>query len=500
MAAATNLAVAAAPVPVDSEESGQERDLLRFTTAGSVDDGKSTLIGRLLYDSRNVYEDQIDSVRKASVGRNAGAIDFSLLTDGLRAEREQGITIDVAHRYFTTAKRKFIIADTPGHEQYTRNMVTGASTAELAIVLVDARKGVLVQSRRHAYIASLLGLQRVVVAVNKMDLVDYREEVFEQIERDFRAFLKPFQAIEPYFLPISALAGDNVVHRSGRMPWFEGPSLLEYLEEVPLRKRGAAQAFRFPVQRVVRPDHTFRGYAGTIASGSVRVGDQVTVLPSGRQTQIAEINTFDGSLNRAEAGDAVTLVLTEEVDISRGDLLAKAETLPTVSNKFEATIVWLNEQPADLKKRYRIKQNTRTDWAEIAELKFRIDINTLAHEEAATLAMNAIGVARIETARPLIFDSYRANRLTGSFILIDPVTNATVAAGLIERESTGADGETSRPAAMSWQTSEGAITLRLPDWMLEEASGEIRTADDGETARLVTLLLRRLGVNFEQKE
>ncbi len=476
------------------------KDLLRFTTAGSVDDGKSTMIGRLLYDSRNVYEDQIESVSKASAGRNAGAIDFSLLTDGLRAEREQGITIDVAHRYFTTPKRKFIIADTPGHEQYTRNMVTGASTAELAIVLVDARKGVLVQSRRHAYIAALLGLQHLVVAVNKMDLVDYQEAVFTQIEKDFREFLKPFQALEPFFLPISALEGDNVVHRSERMPWFEGPSLLEYLEDVPLRREVREEAFRFPVQRVVRPDHSFRGYAGTVAAGEVRVGDAVVALPSARQTRVAEITTFDGNLRRAEAGQPVTLTLEDELDIGRGDVLVSPEELPSLTSSFEATLVWLNEQPADLNKRYRIKHNTRQDWAEIKQIEYRLNINTLAHEAAETLEMNAVGVAQIETARPLIFDAYRANRTTGSFILIDPVANATVAAGLIARPRQRFEKHAKLPASIHWQAAGDVLTLRAAGQQLTAAAGEISEVDDPEAADLLSRLLERLGISFHKEE
>ena len=409
----------------------QQKDLLRFTTAGSVDDGKSTLIGRLLYDSRNVYEDQLESVTKASVGRNAGAIDFSLLTDGLRAEREQGITIDVAYRYFATPRRKFIIADTPGHEQYTRNMVTGASTAELAIVLVDARKGLLPQSRRHAYISSLLGLRHLVVAINKMDLVDYDEHVFDRIEVDFRHFLSQFQSLEPYFVPISALIGDNVVTRSGNMSWFRGPSLLEYLEQVPVGNRALDAPFRFPVQRVVRPNLDFRGYAGTVASGVVRQGDKIGVLPSGREAIVSSIVTFDGEKQEAHAGESVTLTLDREIDIIRGDMIAAVEQQPLAVTAIEATIVWMSETPAQLKKRYRLKHATTLQWADLTSIEYRLNINTLEHEHASALEMNAIASVHIETARPIAFDPYQANRTTGSFILIDPATNATVAAGMI---------------------------------------------------------------------
>jgi sulfate adenylyltransferase large subunit len=409
----------------------EAKDLLRFTTAGSVDDGKSTLIGRLLYDSQNVYEDQIESVTKASAGRNAGPIDFSLLTDGLRAEREQGITIDVAYRYFATPKRKFIIADTPGHEQYTRNMVTGASTAELAIILVDARKGLLPQSRRHAYIASLLGLPHLVIAVNKMDLVDYSESVYAQIETDFRDFLSQFQKIEPFFIPLSALAGDNVVSTSSRMPWYTGPSLIEYLETVPVGKRAEHAPFRFPVQRIARPNLDFRGYAGQIASGSVRVGETVTVLPSGRSTRVKSIVTFDGDLHEAHAPQSVTMTLDDEIDIVRGDMISSSRSTPIVARLFDATLVWLSEQPLDPQKRYRLKHSTHQEWAEIKSIHYALNINTLEHERSSGFEMNQIGLVRLESARALYFDTYKDSRGTGSFILIDPVTNGTVAAGMI---------------------------------------------------------------------
>jgi len=456
-------AATALPAPDTFEEfleREQAKDLLRFTTAGSVDDGKSTLIGRLLYDSRNVYEDQLESVTKASVGRNSGTIDFSLLTDGLRAEREQGITIDVAYRYFATPRRKFIIADTPGHEQYTRNMVTGASTAELAIILVDARKGLLPQSRRHAYIASLLGLPHAVIAVNKMDLVDYDRDVFAAIESDFSLFLSRFQSMEPYFIPISALAGDNVVSRSARMPWFHGPALLEYLERVPVGNRAQRAPFRFAVQRVVRPNPEFRGYAGTLASGHVRTGDPVLVSPSGRRTYVAGITTFDGDLEHAQAGQSVTLTLADELDIVRGDLLAAPTEPPEIARSLEATLVWLNETPAQLHKRYRLKHSTRQEWAELKHIEYRLNINTLDQEPAQTLEMNAIGVVHIETARPLAFDNYLKNRATGSFILIDPVTNATVAAGLLSGPA-APHAAPSDPHSVTWRMDHGSLVVSL---------------------------------------
>jgi sulfate adenylyltransferase subunit 1 len=411
----------------------EAKDLLRFTTAGSVDDGKSTLIGRLLYDSRSVYDDQLESITKASAGRNAGAIDFSLLTDGLRAEREQGITIDVAYRYFSTPNRKFIIADTPGHEQYTRNMVTGASTAELAIILVDARKGLLAQSRRHSFIASLLGLPQLVIAINKMDLVDYSESVYSEIVADFKNFLSQFRSVQPFFIPISALAGDNVVSLSANTPWYDGPTLIEHLETVPVGQRTESAPFRFPVQRIVRPNLDFRGYAGQIASGIVRVGDEITVLPSGRASRVKSIATFDGDLDEAKAPLSITLTLEDEIDIVRGDLISTSDPLPHVESSFDAMLVWLNDEPLDTKKRYRLKQTTRQEWAEVKTIHHAVNINTLEHEPAVTLEMNQIGLVRITSARPLYFDSYTDNRGTGSLILIDPVTNATVAAGMISQ-------------------------------------------------------------------
>jgi len=413
----------------------QAKDLLRFTTAGSVDDGKSTLIGRLLYDSQSVYEDQLKAVTKASVNRSAGAIDFSLLTDGLRAEREQGITIDVAYRYFATARRKFIIADTPGHEQYTRNMATGASTADLAVILIDARNGVLQQSRRHGFIASLLGIPNFVIAVNKMDAVGYDEAVFRAIETEYREFVARLgssqNSAHVYFLPISALEGDNVVRPSRNMPWFQGPCLLEFLENVPVHHRARATAFRFPVQRVIRPDQDFRGYAGQIVSGTVRPGDGILALPSGRRSRVKSIETFDSQLDEAIAPMSVTLTLEDEVDISRGDMLSSSQKPPEAARLFDASIVWLNEQPLDLSRRYVLKHTTQTLPAEVKAVKHRVNIKTLEHEAADRLEMNGIGVLRIETSRPIYFDAYTQNRFTGSLILIDPETNATVGAGMI---------------------------------------------------------------------
>ena len=384
--------------------------LLRICTAGSVDDGKSTLIGRLLHDSQSVYEDQVHSVQAASKNRGVGLIDYSLFTDGLKAEREQGITIDVAYRYFATARRKFILADTPGHEQYTRNMATGASTADVAILLVDARQGVRVQSRRHARIARLLGITDFVLAVNKMDLIDFDRDVFESIRDEFADILRGarFHAI-----PISALQGDNVIGTSERTPWFDGPSLLEFLETVEVTRNTPALPFRFPVQLVVRPNDGFRGYAGQIASGTVRVGDTLNVWPSGRSARVRRIVTYDGDLDIAFAPMSVTLTLDDEIDISRGDVLATEP--PMVGQRFEAEMVWMDERPLDPARVYLLKHAAKTVTAEISH----------------GLVLNQIGTVIVSTARPLVFDRYETNRGTGSFIIIDPATQFTAGAGMI---------------------------------------------------------------------
>ena len=417
-------------------ETTAQTELLRFTTAGSVDDGKSTLIGRLLYDSKGVYEDQLASVRKATRNLTTNGLDLSLLTDGLRAEREQGITIDVAYRYFATPKRKFIIADTPGHEQYTRNMATGASTANLAVILIDARYGVLPQSRRHAFIATLLGIPHLVVAVNKMDLVDYREEVFTSIRADFEAFAAQLKSGDIHFIPISALVGDNVVERSARTPWYTGPSLLEHLETVPIDRDLNLADLRFPVQYVIRPDLDFRGFAGQIASGVMRKGDAVTVLPSGRNSRIKSIVTYDGELEEAFAPMSVTVCLEDEIDISRGDMLVRPENAPHAGRRFEATVVWMNEKPLEPHRQYLLKHSTQLVQARVREIRHRVDINTLGHERASHLQLNEIGVVAVEAQRPVFFDPYRKNRATGGFILIDPLTNETLCAGMIVRPDT----------------------------------------------------------------
>ena len=406
-----------------------------------MDDGKSTLIGRLLYDSKGVYEDQLASVRKATRNLSTNGLDLSLLTDGLRAEREQGITIDVAYRYFSTPRRKFIIADTPGHEQYTRNMATGASTANLAIILIDARYGVLPQSRRHAFLAALLGIPHLVVAINKMDLMEFREDVFNAIRDEFGAFVAQLQtgmheARDITYIPISALDGDNVVNRSRRTPWYAGPALLEHLETVPIARDINLTDLRFPVQYVIRPNLDFRAFAGTLASGVVRRGDPVTVLPSGRASRVKSIVTWEGELDEAFAPMSVAVCLEDEIDISRGDMLALTVSLPHVARRFDATVVWMNQKPLEPNRSYLIKQTTQVTQARVREIRYRIDVNTLQHEPARSLELNGIAVVAVEAQRPLLFDSYRTNRFTGSFILIDPITNETMGAGMILQAET----------------------------------------------------------------
>ncbi len=417
-----------------------EPDLLRFAAAGSVDDGKSTLIGRLLYDSKSIFEDQLNTLARTSQKRGQSGIDFSLLTDGLLAEREQGITIDVAYRYFATPQRKFIIADTPGHEQYTRNMVTGASTADLAIVLIDARKGVLTQSKRHAYLAHLLGVRHLVVAVNKMDLVDYAQESFEKIRAEFAEFAKGLGARDVHYVPLSALHGDMVVTRGESLNWYRGPTLLELLETVSVASDRGEDAFRFPVQLLAWPDasrgRARRGYLGRIESGTVKVGDAVTVLPSGMTSTIAAIKTLDGELAEAVAPLSVTLELADEIDISRGDMIVHqpiaATNIPLPVKRIEATLCWLHARPLDQRRPYLVKHTTRTVKAEIEDIIHTIDINALEPRAGAqSLAMNDIVRVSLRLYQPLICDPYAENRATGAFIVIDPADNATVAAGMV---------------------------------------------------------------------
>jgi bifunctional enzyme CysN/CysC len=412
----------------------RNKSLLRFITCGSVDDGKSTLIGRLLYDSKLLFDDQLTALEADSkrIGTQNGALDFALLVDGLAAEREQGITIDVAYRFFATDKRKFIVADTPGHEQYTRNMVTGASTADLAVILIDARKGVLTQTRRHAYLASLMGITRIVLAVNKMDLVGYDQAVFERIRADFTAFAQRINLADITAIPLSGLNGDNVTRASALMPWYNGPVLLEHLETVALDEdRARAAPFRLPVQWVNRPNHEFRGFSGQIASGVVSKGDAVRVSPSGRATSVARIVTADGDLERAVAGQSVTLAFADEVDCSRGDIIAAAADSPQIADQFQAAIIWMDEAPLLPGRPYWIKVGAQTAVATVTEIRHRINVNTLEQCAAKQLALNEIGVCNISLDRPIAFDAYEQNRDTGGFILIDRMSNATAGAGLL---------------------------------------------------------------------
>jgi len=417
----------------------QEKELLRLVVVGSVDDGKSTLIGRLLHDTNGVYDDQLSAVKRAST--QAGMeIDFSLFTDGLKAEREQGITIDVAYRYFSTERRKFIIADTPGHIQYTRNMATGASTANVGLILIDARLGVLQQSRRHAYIASLLGIPHLAVAVNKMDLVDWSQDVFLRICDEFRKFAAQLDFKDVTFVPVSALKGDNIVTRSERAPWYTGPDVLGYLETVPIAGDRNLQDFRYPVQYVIRPHLNYRGFAAEIASGTVSKGDPILVLPSRQRSRVASIDTYEGSIESAAAPLSVTLTLTDEVDVSRGDMLVHPDSVPNVNNRFEATLVWMHQKPLDPQKSYLLKQTTQLQRVEIEQIVSRTNLDTLQPEPCETLELNDIGTVRVRGNRPLFFDAYRKNRRTGAFILIDSLGNGTVAAGVILAPSTGAAG------------------------------------------------------------
>ena len=409
--------------------------LLRFITAGSVDDGKSTLIGRLLHDSKSIFEDQFSAIAKTSEKRGMAAVDLSLLTDGLQAEREQGITIDVAYRYFATPKRKFIIGDTPGHEQYTRNMVTAASTANLVVILIDARRGVLVQTRRHSYLASLVGIPHIVLAVNKMDMVDYSEARFNEICTEYLAFAAQLGLHNVTCVPLSALVGDMLVDRGENLNWYSGPTLMELLENVEIDHDVNTTDFRFPVQWVCRPQtgeyHDFRGFMGRIEAGSVSVGDEVTVLPSGRTSTVKEIVTFDGKLQTAYAPQSITLRLDDEIDISRGDMFVKADYLPTVAKEFEAMLCWLSETPLDKSRKYLVKHTTRTAKCVFASVDYRVDVNTLEPHAEPVINMNDIAHVKLKVQQPLVFDHYNRNRASGSFIVIDEATNNTVAAGMI---------------------------------------------------------------------
>ncbi|MCQ2043275.1 bifunctional enzyme CysN/CysC [Stutzerimonas kunmingensis] len=435
----------------------ERKELLRFLTCGNVDDGKSTLIGRLLHDSKMIYEDHLEAITRDSKksGTTGDDVDLALLVDGLQAEREQGITIDVAYRYFSTAKRKFIIADTPGHEQYTRNMATGASTCDLAIILVDARYGVQTQTKRHSFITSLLGIKHIVVAINKMDLMDFDQSVFERIKADYLAFAERIE-LKPsslHFVPMSALKGDNVVNRSERAPWYEGRSLMEILESVEIAGDRNFEDLRFPVQYVNRPNLNFRGFAGTLASGIVRKGDEVTVLPSGKRSKVKSIVTFDGELEQATPGEAITLTLEDEIDVSRGDMLVHADNQPRIADGFEAMLVWMGEEPMLPGKKYDIKRATSYVPGSIASITHSVDVNTLEHGAASSLQLNEIGRVKVSLDAPIALDGYAQNRTTGSFIVIDRLTNGTVGAGMIIADPL-AHGSTGHHGALAHVTTE----------------------------------------------
>lgn len=418
-------------------DADEKKDLLRLLTAGSVDDGKSTLIGRLLFDSKKLYEDQLQALEKDSkrVGNaGAGEIDYALLLDGLKAEREEGITIDVAYRYFSTNARKFIIADTPGHEQYTRNMITGGSTANLAIILVDCRSGVITQTRRHTFLVSLLGIKHIVLAVNKMDLVGFDQKVFEDIKKDYLALTDSLGIEDVTCFPISAKEGDNVVEKSERTPWYDGPALLDFLENVPIDQDRNMKDFRYPVQYVLRPNLDFRGFCAKVASGTVKKGDEIIALPSMKRSHVKGIHVYEGEIEEAFCPQSVCITLEDEIDISRGEMLVKAgDTMPHVGRSFETMLVWMDEQPMDRNKQFFLKHNTNTTRATINDIQYRVDVNTMEKLEGKDFKLNEIGQVSITTAKTLFFDPYKENKATGAFILIDPITNNTSAVGMIVR-------------------------------------------------------------------
>lgn len=458
----------------------ERKELMRFITCGSVDDGKSTLIGKLLLESKMIYEDQLASVRQDSVkhGTTGEEVDAALLLDGLEDERQQGITIDVAYRYFSTDKRKFIIADTPGHEQYTRNMATGASTADLAIILIDARKGVLVQTRRHTFITSLLGIKHVLVAVNKMDLVGYSQEVYDQIKADYTDFAARLEMPDLHFLPISALKGDNVVEPSRNMPWHQGSPLMHFLETVYIGSDRNLEDFRFPVQLVNRPNLDFRGFCGTIASGIVRRGDEVMALPSRKTSRVKQIVSFEGERDEAFAPLSVTLTLEDEIDVSRGDMLVRPGNVPRVEQKFEAMIVWMSEDPLVPGKQYLFKQTSRTASGTVQTLRYQVDVNTLHRKDAPTLGLNEIGRCQVLLNQPVAYDSYRRNRSTGAFIIIDRLTNGTVGAGMI------LDRSTSEERRDHWEPEPSAESLHVGH---SNVSGDERRARFGQLPATILL-------------
>jgi sulfate adenylyltransferase subunit 1 len=451
----------------------EQKDLLRFLTAGSVDDGKSTLIGRLLFDSKKLYEDQLDALERDSkrMGNAGEHIDYALLLDGLKAEREQGITIDVAYRYFSTNNRKFIIADTPGHEQYTRNMITGGSTANLAIILVDARTGVITQTRRHSYLVSLLGIKHVVLAVNKMDLVDFDKEIFDKIVSEYKAFVESLGIEDITCIPLSALDGDNVVEKSERTPWYDGPSLLDFLETVPIDKDRNYEDFRFPVQYVLRPNLDFRGFCGKVSSGVVRKGDEIMALPSGKTSKVKSIVTYEGEIEEAFPPMSVTITLEDEIDVSRGDMLIHPDNKPIEDRNFETMLVWMDEEPMDMNKNFFIKHTTNQTRARVDSIRYKVNVNTMEHlsvengkltESETPLKLNEIANVYFTTGKELFFDPYKKNKQTGAFILIDPITNNTSAVGMI----------IDRVEAKDMQTEDVLATVSLSELGIDSSHHE----------------------------
>ncbi len=421
----------------------ENKEILRFLTCGNVDDGKSTLIGRLLHDSKMIYEDQLEAITKDSVksGTTGEAVDLALLVDGLQAEREQGITIDVAYRYFSTTKRKFIIADTPGHEQYTRNMATGASNCQLAVILIDARYGVQTQTRRHSFIASLLGIKHIIVAINKMDIKDYSEHVYNDIRKDFSEFARELEMEDVHFVPLSALVGDNVVNKSENMPWYDGETLMDLLEHIEISADANVDDMRFPVQFVNRPNLDFRGYCGTLASGILKPGDEITVLPSGSESRVKSLVTYDGDLEEASPGEAITVTLEDEIDVSRGDMIVHRDHQPHVASHFKATVVWMTEKPLIRGKQYSFKVGVSDSTGVLTAIDSQVDINTLAENQASELRLNEIGHCEFSLNKSVVFDSYKRNHSTGSFIIIDRLTNVTIGAGMITEKVTSSQAQ-----------------------------------------------------------
>lgn len=456
----------------------ENKELLRFLTCGNVDDGKSTLIGRLLHDSKMIYEDQLEAVTRDSVksGTTGNQVDLALLVDGLQAEREQGITIDVAYRYFSTTKRKFIIADTPGHEQYTRNMATGASTCQLAVILIDARYGMQTQTRRHSFIASLLGIKHIIVAINKMDLMDFSEQVFNDIRKAYSEFARELEIEDIHFVPMSALNGDNVVNRSENMSWYQGNTMMELLENIEIGKDANTQDARFPVQFVSRPNLNFRGYCGTLSAGILKPGDEITVLPSGKESKVKALVTYDGELDHAVPGESITVTLQDEVDVSRGDMIVHRDHQPHVSSRFKAMVVWMTEQPLVTNKQYNIKVGVSDSTGVMTQVDHQVDVNTLAHNVVTELKLNEIGLCEFSLNKPVVFDAYKRNRTTGAFIVIDRLTNATIGAGMITEAITGITNEPASSTDISaFEVDLNALIRKhFPHWDAKDISALLK--------------------------